>query len=372
MFRVPVPALVLVGAATASTYVKAIRDAVNLHDIEHVVTVALILILFDGGLQLGHRKFRDAAAPIVALGAAGTFATTALIAVAAHLGFGLDWKFSFVLGAAFAPTDPAVVFSLLANRTIAGRTPAILEGESGFNDPAGIALLLGFVHLATHPHASIAAMFGTFAIAMVVGCAFGVVAGLAIRWVLHPRRPALNAAQSVSALAGIFALYAIAGLAHGSGFLAVFVAGIVLDEAAPPTNSALARIQLNLPRLGELVAFVMLGITVDLHTLPTARTWLIGLGLFALLAFVIRPAVCAPLLAVLNRREAAFVAWAGLKGAVPMLLGVLAVSGGVPDAPRLLAIVFVVVVASIVVQGGALPWVARKLRLEAKPNPAGG
>jgi len=372
VFRVPVPALVLVGAATASTYVKSIRDAVNLHDIEHVVTVALILILFDGGLQLGHRKFRDAAAPIVALGAAGTFATTALIAVAAHLGFGLDWKFSFVLGAALAPTDPAVVFSLLANRTIAGRTPAILEGESGFNDPAGIALLLGFVHLATHPHASIAAMFGTFAIAMVVGCAFGVVAGLAIRWVLHPRRPALNAAQSVSALAGIFALYAIAGLAHGSGFLAVFVAGIVLDEAAPPTNSALARIQLNLPRLGELVAFVMLGITIDLHTLPTARTWLIGLGLFALLAFVIRPAVCAPLLAVLNRREAAFVAWAGLKGAVPMLLGVLAVSGGVPDAPRLLAIVFVVVVASIVVQGGALPWVARKLHLEANPDPADG
>jgi cell volume regulation protein A len=364
MVRVPAPAIVLVAAAITSTYISAVHDAVNLHDVEHVVTVALIVILFDGGLHLGRRKFRDAALPIVALGAAGTLATTALIAVAAHVVFGLDWRFAFVLGAALAPTDPAVVFSLLASRAIAGRTPAILEGESGFNDPAGIALLLGFVHLATHPHASIAVMFGTFAIAMVVGCAFGAIAGLGIRWVLHPRRPALNAAQSVSALAGIFALYAIADLAHGSGFLAVFVAGIVLDEAAPPTNSVLARIQLNLPRLGELVAFVMLGITIDLHTLPTAHAWLIGLGVFGLLTFVMRPLVCLPLIAVLSRRETAFVAWAGLKGAVPMLLGVLAVSGGVPDAPKLLAMVFVVVVASIVVQGGALPWVAGKLGLD--------
>jgi cell volume regulation protein A len=368
MVRVPAPALVLVAAAVASTYVRAIRDAVNLHDVEHVVTVALILVLFEGGLQLGRRRFRDAALPILALGAAGTFATTAVIAVAAHLVFGLDWRFSFVLGAALAPTDPAVVFSLLANRTIPGRTPAILEGESGFNDPAGIALLLGFAQLAVHPQHSIAAVFGTFALQMAVGCAFGVAVGLALRWLLHPRRPALNAAQSLIALAAIFALYVVTAFSHGSGFLAVFVAGIVLDEAAPATNRAIARIQLHLPRLGEIVAFVMLGVTVDLHTLPTAHAWLIGLGLFALLTVIIRPAVCLPLLALMSKRETAFIAWSGLKGAVPMLLGVLAVSGGVPDSTRLLAIVFVVVVASIVVQGGALPWVAHKLHLEASPG----
>lgn len=364
MVRVPAPAIVLVAAAIASTYIKPIRDAVNLHDVEHVVTVALILILFDGGLHLGRRRFRNAAAPIVALGAVGTFATTALLAAAAHAVFGLEWRFSFVLGAALAPTDPAIVFSLLRNRAIDGRVPAILEGESGFNDPAGIALLLGFVQLAVHPHHSIAAVFGTFALQMTVGSAFGVVAGLALRWVLHPRRPALNAAQSLIALASIFGLYVVVNFAHGSGFLAVFVAGIVLDEAAPATNKVLARIQLHLPRVGEIVAFVMLGVTVDLHTLPTAHAWLIGLGLFALLTFVIRPVVCVPVLGVVSRRETAFIAWAGLKGAVPMLLGVLAVSGGVPDAARLLAIVFVVVVASIVVQGGALPWVARRLGLE--------
>jgi cell volume regulation protein A len=372
VLRVPAPAVVLVAAAIASTYIAAIRQALGLHSIEHVVTVALIVILFDGGLHLGRHRFREAAVPIVVLGAAGTFATTALIAVTSHLVFGLDWRFSFVLGAALAPTDPAVVFSLLADRTIQGRTPAILEGESGFNDPAGIALLLGFVQLATHPHHSVAAVFGTFALQMAVGCAFGVVAGLALRWLLHPRRPALDVVQSLTALAAIFGLYAVTTFAHGSGFLAVFVAGIVLDEAAPASNRLMERIQLNLPRLGEIVAFVMLGITIDLHTLPAAHAWLIGLGLFALLTFIMRPVVCVPLLAVLSNRETAFVAWAGLKGAVPMLLGALAVSGGVPDAARLAAIVFVVVVMSIVVQGGALTWVARTLRLEGTAGPSRG
>src|SRR5450432_4930882 len=181
VLRVPAPAVVLVAAAIASTYIAAIRHALGLHSIEHVVTVALIVILFDGGLHLGRRRFREAAVPIVVLGAAGTFATTSLIAVTSHLVFGLDWRVSFLLGAALAPTDPAVVFSLLADRTIQGRTPAILQGEAGFNDPAGIALLLGFVQLATHPHASAAAMAGTFAASMSVGIACGVLGGLALK-----------------------------------------------------------------------------------------------------------------------------------------------------------------------------------------------
>ena len=111
--RVPAPALVLVAAAVSATYIKAVRDAVTLHTVENVVTVALIAILFDGGLHLGRRRFRESAAPIVVLGVLGTFATAALIAVLAHLAFALSWKFSLVLGAALAPTDPAVVFSLL-------------------------------------------------------------------------------------------------------------------------------------------------------------------------------------------------------------------------------------------------------------------
>ena len=107
----------------------------------------------------------------------------------------------------------------------------------------------------------------------------------------------------------------------------------------------------------------MLGITVRLHTVVEHHAWLIGLGIFGLLTLVLRPVVCVPLLTALKlgRRETTFIAWAGLKGAVPILLGVLAVSGGVPDAARLYAIVFVVVALSVVVQGASLAWMARRL-----------
>ena len=360
---VPAPAVFLLAAAVAADSIKSLRTAIDLHVVENVVTLALIVILFDGGLHLGRRRFREAAVPIVALGVLGTFATTALIAVVSHTIFGLDWKFSAVLGAALAPTDPAVVFAVLANKELTGRTASILEGESGFNDPAGIALLLGFVQLATHKHGSIAAVFGNFAVEMAVGCALGIAGGVALRWLLLNRRPALEIQQPLLALAGILAVYGVATVAHGSGFLAVLIAGIVTSDAVSDEAPTVERFHATLASLGQIVAFVMLGITVRLHTLVEHHAWLIGLGLFALLTLVLRPLVCVPMLTALkiNRRETTFIAWAGLKGAVPILLGALAVSGGVPDATRLYAIVFVVVTLSVVVQGGSLPWVVRRL-----------
>jgi cell volume regulation protein A len=366
VIRIPAPALFLIGAAVASTYVKAVRDAVDLHQAENIVTLALVVILFDGGLHLGGRRFRDAAAPVVLLGVVGTFATTGLIAVLSHVGFGLDWKFSLVLGAALAPTDPAVVFAVLSTQRLPGRTSAILEGESGFNDPAGIALLLGFVHLATHANGSIAALFGTFAAAMLVGSGLGVLGGYVLRWFLGTEPLGRTSQQSLFALAGVLALYGVTTVAHGSGFLAVLIAGIVMGDMRRPLDPAVESFHATLASLGEIVAFVVLGVTVQLRTLTVGHAWLIGLGIFAILTFVLRPLVCFPLLAGvrLRRRDTTFVAWAGLKGAVPLLLGALAVSGGVPDARRLYAIVFVVVALSVVIQGSSVPWVARKLRLD--------
>jgi cell volume regulation protein A len=360
--RIPAPAVFLLAAAVAANSVKSVRTAVDLHVVENVVTLALIVILFDGGLHLGRRRFRGAAAPIVTLGVLGTFVTTALIAVVSHTVFALDWKFSAVLGAALAPTDPAVVFAVLAAKPLKGRTSAILEGESGFNDPAGIALLLGFVQLATHPHGSVAIVLGDFAIEMAVGGAVGILGGVGLRRLLSRRRPTLEAPQPLLALAGILALYGLATVAHGSGFLAVFIAGIVIGDTVTD-EAPVKSFHSTLASIGEVVAFVMLGITVRLHTVFEHHAWLIGLGLFAILTLVLRPIVCAPLLTArrLERRETTFIAWAGLKGAVPILLGAFAVSGGVLDAGRLYAIVFVVVTLSVVVQGGSLAWVAAKL-----------
>ncbi|MBX5448215.1 MAG: cation:proton antiporter, partial [Acidothermus cellulolyticus] len=151
ILRIPAAVLVLVLAAAVGTVLGAHRPHLAL--VVDVVTVALVVILFDGGMHLG-RRFRSAAGPIVSLGTLGTFLTAAFIALAAHFLFDLGTATALVLGAALAPTDPAVVFSVLAQRELTGKTSAILEGESGVNDPAGIALLVGFAAFATSSHGS--------------------------------------------------------------------------------------------------------------------------------------------------------------------------------------------------------------------------
>lgn len=363
LIRVPAAAIFLIVAAIVADRIEPVRTAVSLRVVEDLVTLALVVILFDGGLSLGRRRFRAAAVPIVLLGVVGTFATTALIGVLAHAVFGLDWKFSFVLGAALAPTDPAVVFSVLAGKELIGRTSAILEGESGFNDPAGIALLLGFAQLATHAHGSVASLFGAFAVEMAVGAAIGAVGGFGLGWLLGNREPLHSSQQPLRALAGVLLLYGLATVAHGSGFLAVLVAGIVMGTENAQHGPSVQRFHSTLASLGEIVAFVLLGITVRLHALSVDYAWLIGVGLALLIAFVVRPIVVLPLLVPvrLRRNERAFIAWAGLKGAVPILLGALAVSAGVPDSQRLYAVVFIVVALSVIGQGGSLGWVANRL-----------
>lgn len=365
--RVPAPLVFLVVAAVLSSTLKPVRDAVDLKVVVNVVTVALIVILFDGGLHLGRRRFREAVAPVVLLGVFGTFATTALIGVAAHLAFGIEWKVAFVLGAALAPTDPAVVFSVLADKEIAGRTSAILEGESGFNDPAGIALLLGFVELATH-HGSLLGVFTTFAVEMAVGSAIGMIGGFALGWLLSNREPLIGSQQPVRALAAVLGIYGLATVAHGSGFIAVLIAGIMLGDEEERHGASVQRFHATLANMGEIVAFILLGLSVHFHMLRDNHAWLIGVGLAVLIAFVLRPIACLPLLAPirLRRNERVFIAWAGLKGAVPILLGALAVTGGTPESSRIYGIVFVVVLLSVGVQGSTLSFVARKMGIEMR------
>jgi cell volume regulation protein A len=142
--RVPAPALFLAAAAIAAAALPGLKAPPE-RMVERIVTVALVCILFDGGMHIGWRRFRAAAAPIVVVGVAGTFLTAAAVAAVAHFGFGFSWYIALLLGTAIAPTDPAVVFSILGQREIAGRSSTILEGESGANDPVGIALLVSLL-----------------------------------------------------------------------------------------------------------------------------------------------------------------------------------------------------------------------------------
>lgn len=362
LFPVPAPALFLVAAAGASDIWPGLARLSTV-DVERMAVVALIMILFDGGMHVGWARFRAAAVPITALGVLGTFATAGVVALAARWFFDFGWTTAGILGAALAPTDPAVMFSVLGKREVGGRTGTILEAESGANDPVGIALMIGMLDFATHEGASFWTVVREFAVEMSVGLAIGV-AGAALLLPLMRRVSLPNEAlYPIRTLAVAGVVYGVASVAHGSGFLAVFVAGLLVGGARAPYKGEIERFHTSLASLAEIVVFVGLGLTIDLGSLPARQVWLDGILLALILALVARPLVAGVLLvpAKLRLGERLFVLWGGLKGAVPILLAAFAVIAKVDGATRIYGIVFVVVLFSVLVQGTSIPLVAARL-----------
>jgi cell volume regulation protein A len=363
--RVPAAGLFLLAAAIASDIWPALGNALSIRDVERIAVLALIVILFDGGMRVGWTRFRESAVPIVSLGLLGTFATAGLMTLAAHLLLGFKWQTAGLLGAALAPTDPAVMFSVFGRREIAGRTGTILEGESGANDPVGIALMLAAISLAQTDSTSLAHAVGDFFLQLGVGTVIGVFGAFAllqlIRRIVLPN-PALYPLRTL-AFAGL--IYGLATVAHGSGFLAVYIAGILIGDADIPAKRGIERFHTSLASLAEIVVFVALGLTIDLTALGNNHLWLDGLVLAVVLAFVARPLAVGPLLlpARLSNGERLFIMWSGLKGAVPILLASFAVLAAVDDADRIYGIVFVVVAFSVILQGASIPYAARRLRI---------
>ncbi len=371
--RVPAPAFFLVAAVVAAQLWPA-AAALPGSAVERVVTVALAVILFDGGMHIGWRRFRTAAAAIVWTGIAGTLVTAAGTAVAARYVAGMSWHLALLVGTAVAATDPAVVFSVFGRREIAGRTGVLLEGESGANDPVGIALLSAL--LAAHGGAGSVAVHvaGEFALQMTVGVAVGVGGGLALLAFMRRVPLPSEGLYSPRVLAGALAIFGLAAVLHGSGFLAVLVAGILIGDEPAPYKREIERFHSSLASLAEIVAFVMLGLTMRLSQLGSFSVWSAGLALAALLAFVIRP-VLAGLVSLpvrLTVPERVFFLWTGLKGAVPILLGMTIAASGTAGASRAYQVIFVIVGFSVILQGGLVPALAGRLGIplrNVEPEP---
>ncbi|HEY7179132.1 MAG TPA: cation:proton antiporter [Gaiella sp.] len=372
---IPTAGLLLVVAAAVSDLVERLSAVLSFEDVQRIATLALVVILFEGGSKIGLRRFRKAAVPILALGIVGTFATAALLMVAVHYLLDLSWTASSLIGAALAPTDPAVTFSVLAGKEVEGRSGTILEGESGFNDPVGIALMIGMVELATHSDASVVTVFWEFLREMSVGLAIGVLGAAAITAVIRRAPFPDRTLYPIAVILMVGAIYGAATVARGSGFLAVFVAGILVGDIRFEARRAVRAFNAALGELGELAAFVALGLTVDLAFIGDEGLWWRGLVIAVLLGFVVRPLAAGPLLSAIDLSwgERGFIAWSGLKGAVPILLASLAVVAQTEYADKIYGIVFVVVLFSVVVQGSLVPTVAQRLRVpleEAPPPPA--
>jgi potassium/hydrogen antiporter len=357
---VPAPALLLIAAAVASDLFPSL--AIDIVTVERIGVVALIVILLDGGMHVGWRRFRGSAYPISALGIVGTFLTAAIVAVAARYVVGFDWTTSWLIGAALAPTDPAVMFSVLGNKEVGGRSGTILEGESGANDPVGIALVIGLIEYARADDGTVWLVAQEFALQMTIGLVVGVVGGRLLTALMQRSTLPREGLYPLQVLAVAGVIYGVASVLQGSGFLAVFITGLLVGDIHAPYKPDVERFHTALATLAEIAVFVALGLTIagpsDLvDDLPE------GLFLALAVAFVARPIAVALLLAPVPLRmgEKLFVMWGGLKGAVPILLAAFVLVADVDNSLAVYNIVFVVVAFSVIVQGSLIPVVAERL-----------
>jgi potassium/hydrogen antiporter len=363
----PTPAFFLLAAAAVSNLFPEVRSTLSILDVERLSVVALILILFDGGLKVGWRRFRTAVLPIGLLGTLGTAGTAVLMTGFAHYVLGLDWLLAGIVGAALAPTDPAVMFSVLRGRQLGGRASTIIEGESGINDPVAIAFVVGLLALERSDHGSVWIMVDEWFLETGVGLAVGVAVGSVVPFLLrHARFPSDGLYGIAGVVAAAFA-YGAAASAHGSGFLAVFIVGVMLGAERTPHKGEIDRFSETLASLSEMVVFAALGLTIEVAVLRHQEIWIDGLLLALFLMFVARPVVALPLLAPcrLRRGERLFVAWAGMKGATPILLAAFVSIAGF-ESHRMYGIVSIVVLFSVIVHGATVRPAAERFAVPTR------
>jgi cell volume regulation protein A len=336
-----------------------------------VGTVALVLILFDGGLNTSIASVRRVLAPaslLATLGVAGTAGVTALGARA----LGFPWAAAMLLGAIVSSTDAAAVFSALRNAgiRIRPRVTHLLEVESGVNDPMAVILTLTVTRALVSGKGVTAWVLADIALQIAVGIAGGAVIGYAGRWLLGRVRPGAAGLYPVLTLAIAFFAFGAPTLLWGSGFAAVYVAAVILGDGPLPYVSGLRRVHDAMAWFSQVAMFLLLGLLAFPSRLMNVAKPGLALGLF--LAFVARPLVVAVLLAPFrfSVREVTFVAWVGLRGAVPIMLATFPVFAGVAGASQVFDLVFFVVVVSALVQGTSIRWAARWLGIVTAGPPA--
>jgi cell volume regulation protein A len=329
---------------------------------------SLVLILAEGGLTTSWAHARGALPAAVALATVGVVVSIGVVAGCTHWLLGLDWRDALLLGAVLASTDAAAVFSVLRKLPLPPWLAGVLEGESGLNDaPAVLAVTLLSQHSAhgTAPAVIVAEVCWE----LVGGTAIGLVVGLL--GMLFLRRVALPASglYPIAVLAFVVAGYGAADLAHASGFAAVYVAAVLLGNVRLPRGPAIRGFAEGIGWLAQIGLFVMLGLLASPGRLPAQILPALAAGL--ILVLVARPVgvLIATVPFRMPWRQQAFLSWAGLRGAVPIVLATIPLSANLPGATRLFDQVFVIVVAFTLLQGPTLPWAARRLGVIAPGEP---
>jgi len=326
-------------------------------------TIALILILFEGGLTAGWSEIRPVLGTAASLATIGTAATAVIAGFAAKLIFGLSTLEGMLVGAAIAATDSAAIFAVLRRSTLEKRLARSLEGESGMNDPVALLLVIGFIEWIQEPGYGLADMAGLLALKLGIGIVVGVAIGRLAVAALSATRLPTDGIYPVATIAIAGLAYGIAEVAHGSGLLAVYLAALALGGASIPARRTVVAFHEGLGWVAQIALFILLGLLVFPSSLDEVA--LEGLALSAALIFVARPVATflATALAPLNVRERAMLGWAGLRGATPIWLATFPVVAGVGTGEELFSIVFFVVVTSTLIQGASFEPLASRLGL---------
>ncbi|MEV6754773.1 potassium/proton antiporter [Streptomyces sp. NPDC051214] len=322
---------------------------------------ALVVILAEGGLGTKWKEIKPALPAAAVLSIVGIAVSVGVTAAGAHYLVGLEWRQALIIGAVVSSTDAAAVFSVLRKVPLPSRVTGILEAESGFNDAPVVILVVAFSAAGPVEHWYV--LIGEIALELAIGAAIGIAVGwLGSYGLRHVALPA-SGLYPIAVMAIAVAAYAAGAMAHGSGFLAVYLASMVLGNAKLPHWPATRGFAEGLGWIAQIGMFVLLGLLVTPHDLLDDTWPAIIIGL--ILTMVARPlGVIASLLPFrMPWQEKALMSWAGLRGAVPIILATIPMVNGVDDSQRIFNIVFVLVVVYTLIQGPTLPWLARKLRL---------
>jgi cell volume regulation protein A len=334
--------------------------------------VALAYILFAGGFDTRWNEVRPRVASAASLATIGVLVTAGVTGAFAAWVLDVSVKQGLLLGAIVSSTDAAAVFAVLRGRAVAvpGRVRSLLELESGGNDPMAVFLTVGLLDLLTEEHTSIALMITHFVVEMALGFVLGFAGGRLAARVVNRLRLDHDGLYPVVTMAVVALVYGGTALIGGSGFLAVYVAGLVLGNTALVHRRSLMHFHDALAWLMQIGMFLVLGLLVFPSDLPDVAGR--ALAITAVLVFVARPAAVFTSLAAsrIGVRDRALVSWLGLRGAVPIVLATFPEAEGLAGAQTIFHIVFFVVVTSVLAQGTTVGAVTRALRVTPDPQDA--
>ena len=335
-----------------------------------VGVISLAAILYEGGLSTSWRRLRQVAVASALLSTVGVATTAVLTGAVAYYLFNLSWLESVLLGAVVSSTDAAAIFATLRFTNIRRRLARTLEAETGLNDPVAVALTIGLIDWIQKPNYAFSDLALLFTRQLGLGLLVGIVLGAAATWVFARLPPLFDAFAPVASVAAGALAFGTADILGGSGFLAIYLVGLAIGSTPSRYRQQLVVFHGGLAFLAQVVMFIVLGLLVFPSDLLAVA--LPGLGLAVLLVVLIRPVAVwiSTAMSKFTARERTLLGWAGLRGAVPIVLATFVLSSNVGHSETIFNAVFFVVLISALLQGTTLEWVAERLELVDPRPPA--